>query len=98
MRRLLIDTARRYTGVTVSPTTMGRLLKRLKVRRGRPKPLAPCPWSESARKTRMAMIHALMVVKARVETEPVPTRIFFAMFVVSRGAGTSECKPQAPIA
>ena len=59
-RRLLIDTARRYTGVTVSLTTMGRLLKRLKVRRGRPKPLAPCPWSESARKRRIAMIHALI--------------------------------------
>ena len=59
-RRLLIATAKTYTGVSVSPTTMGRLLKRLKVRRGRPKPLAPCPWSESARKRRMAMIHALI--------------------------------------
>lgn len=59
-RRLLIDTAKTYTGVTVSPTTMGRLLKRLKVRRGRPKPLAPCPWSETARKKRIATIHALI--------------------------------------
>lgn len=59
-RRLLIETARRYTGVTVSPTTMGRLLKKLKVRRGRPKPDARCPWSESARKKRVAMIHALI--------------------------------------
>ncbi len=59
-RRLLIETAQAYTGVTVSPTTMGRLLKRLKVRRGRPKPDAPCPWSENARKKRMEMIHALI--------------------------------------
>ncbi len=59
-RRLLIETARRYTGVSVSLTTMGRLLKRLKVRRGRPKPLAPCPWSETARRKRVAMIHALI--------------------------------------
>lgn len=59
-RRLLIDTAKTYTGVTVSRTTMGRLLKRLKVRRGRPKPLAPCPWSETARKQRIAIIHALI--------------------------------------
>ena len=59
-RRLLIDTARAYTGVTVSPTTMGRLLKRMKVRRGRPKPCAPCPWGESARRRRVAMIHALI--------------------------------------
>jgi transposase len=41
-------------------TTMGRLLKRLKVRRGRPKPTAPCPWSEAARKQRVAAIHALI--------------------------------------
>ena len=59
-RRLLVETARQYTGVTVSVTTMGRLLKRLKVRRGRPKPDAPCPWGESARKRRVAMIHALI--------------------------------------
>ena len=59
-RRLLIETARQYTGTTVSLTTMGRVLKKLKVRRGRPKPVAPCPWSESARKQRVAMIHALI--------------------------------------
>ncbi len=60
-KRLLIETAKAYTGgVTVSLTTMGRVLKRLKVRRGRPKPDAPCPWSESARKQRVAMIHALI--------------------------------------
>jgi len=59
-RQLLIDTARRYTGVTVSRTTMGRLLRKMKVRRGRPKPDAPCPWSESARKQRVAMIHGLI--------------------------------------
>jgi transposase len=59
-RHLLVETAAAYTGVRVSVTTMGRLLKRLKVRRGRPKPNAPCPWSESARKQRVAMIHALI--------------------------------------
>jgi transposase len=59
-RRLLVETAAAYTGVAVSVTTMGRLLKRLGVRRGRPKPTAPCPWSESARKQRVAMIHALI--------------------------------------
>ena len=60
-RRLLIDTARRYTGgVTVSVTTMGRVLKKLKARRGRPKPTARCPWGEKARKTRVAAIQALI--------------------------------------
>jgi transposase len=58
--RLLLETAKQYTGVKVSRTTMGRVLKKLKVRRGRPKPTAPCPWSESARKRRVAAIHALI--------------------------------------
>jgi transposase len=58
---LLIATAKAYTGgVTVSRTTMGRVLKRLGARRGRPKPEAPCPWSENARKKRMKMIHGLI--------------------------------------
>jgi len=57
---LLIETAKAYTGVTVSKTTMGRVLKRLRARRGRPKPDAPCPWSEHARKKRMQMIHGLI--------------------------------------
>lgn len=64
---LLIETARRYTDVTVSSTTMGRVLKRLKARRGRPKPDAPCPWSKSARKKRMEMIHALIDALPRKE-------------------------------
>lgn len=59
-KRLLIETARAYTGVTVSTTTMGRVLRRLKARRGRAKPDAPCPWSENARKKRMEMIHGLI--------------------------------------
>jgi transposase len=58
--RLLIQTAADFTGVTVSTTTMSRLLKRLKVRRGRPKPDAPCPWSKTARKKRVAAIHAVI--------------------------------------
>ncbi len=59
-KALLIETARRYTGVTVSKTTMGRVLKRVKARRGRPKPLAPCPWSRARKKRRVAMIRAMI--------------------------------------
>jgi transposase len=59
-RQLLVTTAQWYTGVTVSLTTMGRLLEQLKVRRGRPKPDAPCPWSKRAREMRVAAIHALI--------------------------------------
>ena len=57
---LLIETARRYTGVSVSRRTMGRLLKSLKVRRGRPKPDAPCPWGTARKNRRMAPIGALV--------------------------------------
>lgn len=37
-RKLLIEVAAGYTGVRVSPTTMGRVLGKLQARRGRPKP------------------------------------------------------------
>lgn len=57
---LLIETARRYTGVTVSRRTMGRLLKQQKVRRGRPKPDAPCPWSKARKDRRIALIDGLV--------------------------------------
>ena len=59
-RRLLIAVAVRYTGVTVSLTTMGRVLRLLKARRGRPKPLAPCPWPEKDRKRRVKLLHRLI--------------------------------------
>jgi transposase/DNA-binding CsgD family transcriptional regulator len=59
-RRLLIAVMRTLTGTVVSPTTMGRLLKRLRVRRGRGKPLGPCPWPEKQRQKRMGMIRGLI--------------------------------------
>lgn len=58
--RLLIATMKERTGVSISTTTMSRLLKRLRVRRGNAKPLAPCPWTDKARKARMKMIHRLI--------------------------------------
>jgi transposase len=57
---LLIETARRYTGVSVSRTTMGRVLATIKARRGRPKPLAPCPWSLARKNRRLALIRGLV--------------------------------------
>jgi transposase len=59
-RALLIETARLYTGVTVSRTTMGRVLAAVKARRGRAKPLGPCPWSKARKGRRMALIRALV--------------------------------------
>lgn len=57
---LLIDLAGRQAGVMVSQTTMGRVLKTLRARRGRAKPLGPCPWSNARKNRRMAMIHRLI--------------------------------------
>lgn len=59
-QRLLIATAARHTGVVVSRTTMGRVLGALGARRGRPKPLAPCPWSRRARNRRMNLLRRLI--------------------------------------
>ena len=59
-KRLLIHTAAQFPGVTVSRTTMGRVLKTLRARRGRAKPLGPCPWSKARKNRRMAMIHRLI--------------------------------------
>jgi DNA-binding CsgD family transcriptional regulator len=59
-RRLLILTMRRKMGTVISPTTMGRLPRRLQVRRGRGKPVGPCPWPEKQRRKRMELIHRLI--------------------------------------
>jgi len=59
-KRLLIATVRQYTGVAVSKTTMGRVLRTLRARRGRAKPLAPCPWSKARKNRRLALIADLI--------------------------------------
>lgn len=50
-QELFILVLEKQTGTRVSRTTMSRLLKKLKVRLGRPKPSVGCPWKK-ARKTR----------------------------------------------
>jgi hypothetical protein len=60
-KRLLIATAAKLSGgVTVSKTTMGRVLKTLRARRGRAKPLGPCPWSKARKNKRTALIRRLV--------------------------------------
>ena len=59
-KRLLILQARTLTGVTVSRTTMGRVLRTLRARRGRAKPLGPCPWSKARKNRRINLIHRLI--------------------------------------
>lgn len=45
---------------TISTTTMGRLLKTLRVRRGMPKPIVGCPWGKRAKDRRMSLIRQLI--------------------------------------
>ena len=57
---LMIDTVAHYTGARISLSTMSRLLSRLGIRRGMPKPVVGCPWTKAAKRRRMAMIHRLI--------------------------------------
>jgi len=44
----------------ISRTTIGRLLKKLHVRRGMPKPIVGCPWSKRAKNRRIRLIRRLI--------------------------------------
>ena len=59
-QELLIVVLTDLTGITVSRSTMCRLLRRLGIRRGMPKPTVGCPWSEKARKRRIRLIKRLI--------------------------------------
>jgi transposase len=59
-QELLIRVLTELTGITVSRSTMCRLLRRLGIRRGMPKPTVGCPWSEKARKRRIRLIKRLI--------------------------------------
>jgi transposase len=59
-QELLIKVLEKQTGVRVSTTTMSRLLKRLKIRLGRPKPIVGCPWKKARRTRRLNAIRRLV--------------------------------------
>jgi len=44
----------------ISATTLGRLLRKLRIRRGMPKPVVGCPWGKRAKNRRIALIHRLI--------------------------------------
>jgi transposase len=62
-QELLLLVAAKRTKIRISRTTMSRLLKRLGIRLGRPKPIVKCPWPK-ARKTRR--LNALRRLIARL--------------------------------
>lgn len=59
-RELLARQLRRDKSVSVSATTVGRWLRRLRARWGRPKLFVACPWSRSRRGRRLAQIRKLL--------------------------------------
>ncbi len=54
LRQLAIE-----TGVMLSRTTLRRLLRRLRARRGRPRPVVCCPWAASERDARVRGLRRL---------------------------------------
>lgn len=59
-QELLVLVLEKKTGVRVSRTTMSRVLKRLKIRLGRPKPIVGCPWKKGRRIRRIRQIERLV--------------------------------------
>lgn len=59
-QELLILVLGKRTGIRISRTTMSRLLKRLKIRLGRPKPIVGCPWKKRRRMKRLREIRTLI--------------------------------------
>ena len=59
-QELMIKVMRQRGYPAVSRTTMGRLLRRLGVRRGTPKPTVRCPWSRRAKAARIRLIRKLI--------------------------------------
>jgi len=61
-QELLILVLQKRTGIRISRTTMSRLLKRLHIRLGRPKPIVGCPWKKRRRMKRLREIRTLLDV------------------------------------
>lgn len=59
-QELLILVMERKTGTQISTTTMSRVLKRLKIRLGRPKPIVGCPWRKQRRLRRIRALKRLV--------------------------------------
>jgi transposase len=59
-QELLVRVLAKRTDITVSVTTVCRLLKRHRVRLGRPKPIVGCPWTKARRMRRLRQIRKLV--------------------------------------
>ncbi len=59
-QELLIKVLRKLTRIRISVSTMSRLLKRLGVRLGRPKPIVGCPWKKARKMRRLNKIRKII--------------------------------------
>jgi transposase len=59
-QELLILVLEKRVGVTISVTTMSRLLRRHRVRLGRPKPIVDCPWDKARKDRKLRRIRRLV--------------------------------------
>lgn len=57
---LLVDCLKDITGITIGLATMSRLLRGLRIRRGRPRPTVGCPWAKTKRTRRIRAIRRLL--------------------------------------
>jgi transposase len=60
-QELLVLVLEKKTGIRISTSTMSLVLRRLKIRLGRPKPIVGCPWRKSRRTRRIRQIKRLIV-------------------------------------
>jgi transposase len=66
-RELFVRVVEDKLGVLVSVGTMSRLLKKLRARRGRPKPVVKCPLSDRHKRRRLAALRTLIETCPRNE-------------------------------
>jgi len=59
-QELLILVLQERIGITISVTTMSRLLRRLQVRLGRPKPIVDCPWDQARKDRKLRRLRRLV--------------------------------------
>jgi len=59
-QELLVLVLRQLTGLRISRATMCRWLKRLGIRRGRPKPFVCCPWRRQRRRRRLRKLQEVI--------------------------------------
>lgn len=71
-QELLILVLEKKTGIRISRTTMSRVLKQLKIRLGRPKPIVGCPWKKLRR------IRRINALKRLVESVPANEVVVYA--------------------